>query len=133
MRSNEFFLQNFELGFPFIISAMVKLPLFIEPEFTVADEFIVVEGSDGKRDLMVGFTEIFSIQEKGGVDYDDTVRFGDPVKFSYSFMETIQMLKNVRTVNLVKGIWFKGIREGIYIVDPVTAIVYDIEIYVTRF
>jgi hypothetical protein len=82
---------------------------------------------------MIRFSEILSIQEKGGIDDNNSIGFSNPVELGYRFMETIKVFQYMRAENFIKSIRLKGVREGIYIVDLVTTVVYDVEIYISWF
>lgn len=79
---------------------------------------------------MVRLAKVFGVQEEWGIHDEYGAGFGYPVKLGHRFMETVQMLENVGTVNLIEGIILKRIGERIDIVNGVSAVIDDIQINV---
>lgn len=82
---------------------------------------------------MIRLAEVLSVQEKRGVNYDGCIWLGYTVKFGDCFMETIQMLKDVGAINFVEGIFSIRIGECVDIMDVISAVVNNVEIYITWF
>lgn len=80
---------------------------------------------------MIRLPEILSIQKEGGIHDNACVWLCYTPQFRDGFMKAIQVLEDMGAIDFIKSIFTERIGEGINIVNHVTTMINDIEVYVS--
>ena len=108
---------------------MPEFPLLIELQTSARDVLVIVEGSDAKRNAVIGLRVELGAEKEGHLHRDDRPRAAHPPQLGDDGVEVAHVLQDVGGIDLVKVVVREGPGILVQVAQLVPAVIDGVEIH----